>query len=69
MEQGECNPAKAGIPLNHRDQFTPEASVPAAGTLQPPSGPIHQQYSCLETSRKLSLVLQTDSKKTATAML
>lgn len=55
MEQGECNPAKAGIPLNHRDQFTPEASVPAAGTLQPPSGPIHQQYSCLETSRKLSL--------------
>ena len=64
MEQGECNPAKAGIPLNHRD-----LSVPAAATLQPPSGPIHQQYSCLETSRKLSLVLQTDSKKTATAML
>ena len=31
MEQGECNPAKAGIQLNHRDQFTPELSVPAAG--------------------------------------
>ena len=64
MEHGQRNPgAKAGIPLNDRDQWVLKRSVPA-GTLQPPSGPI-RQYSCLEISRKLNLMLQTDSKKKA----